>query len=59
MFAEVERLMEGHTIFVVTHRLSVLRRCDLFVNLEDGRIQYIGNDIVMAAAIVSDGAAHR
>ncbi|RME87442.1 MAG: ABC transporter ATP-binding protein [Anaerolineae bacterium] len=34
----LERLMEGRTTFVIAHRLSTVRRADLILVMEDGRI---------------------
>ena len=34
----LERLQAGRTTFVIAHRLSTVRRADLIVVLEDGRI---------------------
>ena len=34
----LERLMEGRTTFIISHRLSMVRNADLIVAMEDGRI---------------------
>lgn len=34
----IDQVMEGRTTFIIAHRLSTLRRADLVVVLEDGRI---------------------
>ncbi|MGA2488604.1 MAG: ABC transporter ATP-binding protein [Anaerolineales bacterium] len=34
----LDRLMEGRTTFVIAHRLATVRRADLIVVMEDGRI---------------------
>ena len=38
----MQRAMLGRTTFVVAHRLSTLRQCDLVIVLENGRIAQIG-----------------
>jgi ATP-binding cassette subfamily B protein len=34
----MERLMEGRTSFMITHRLTTLRNCDMRLQLQDGRL---------------------
>ncbi|MEM7065832.1 MAG: ABC transporter ATP-binding protein [Cyanobacteria bacterium P01_B01_bin.77] len=34
----LERLMQGRTVFVIAHRLATVRRCDLILVMEKGRI---------------------
>src|SRR5688572_21428321 len=36
--AALDTLMEGRTTFVIAHRLSTVRRADMILVLEDGRI---------------------
>jgi subfamily B ATP-binding cassette protein MsbA len=36
--AALENLMQGRTVFVIAHRLSTVRRADLILVLEEGRI---------------------
>jgi ATP-binding cassette subfamily B protein len=38
VLAGLERLMEGRSTFVIAHRLSTVRRADVILALEDGRI---------------------
>ncbi len=38
VLAGLERLMEGRTTFVIAHRLSTVRRADVILALENGRI---------------------
>jgi ATP-binding cassette, subfamily B, bacterial len=34
----IDRLMEGRTTFLVTHRLDTLSKCDMIIHLESGRV---------------------
>jgi ATP-binding cassette subfamily B protein len=38
IFAALDRAIAGRTTFIVAHRLSTLRRADLIIVMEDGRI---------------------
>lgn len=38
VMAGIERAMEGRTTFVIAHRLSTVRRADLLLVVEDGRL---------------------
>ena len=43
VLAALDRLSaEGRTIIIVAHRASTIRRCDLVVRLEEGRIDHAG-----------------
>lgn len=42
ILAAMQQAMHGRTTFVVAHRLSTLRECDLVIVLEAGRIVQIG-----------------
>jgi ATP-binding cassette subfamily B protein len=37
----IERLMAGRTTFMIAHRLGTLRRADLLLRVEDGRVQLL------------------
>jgi ATP-binding cassette subfamily B protein len=43
----MQRLMEGRTSFMVTHRLDALTGCDMLLQVEDGCVQEVPIDSVM------------
>ncbi len=45
----LERLRKGHTVFVVAHRLSTVRRADLLLVMHDGQIVERGRHDELAA----------
>ncbi len=42
VFAAIRRLIEGRTTFVISHRLSTVRRADQIITIDGGRIAEIG-----------------
>jgi ATP-binding cassette subfamily B protein len=34
----MDRLMENHTTFIITHRVSLLKNCDLELVIDSGRL---------------------
>jgi ATP-binding cassette, subfamily B, multidrug efflux pump len=48
IWAALRRRMAGRTVVVVSHRISVLRRCDRVAVIEDGRLSELGrpNELV-------------
>ena len=38
----MERLMRGRTTFIIAHRLSTLRHCDILIRIEHGRVLSAG-----------------
>ena len=40
----MEKLMQGRTTIIISHRLSTLDSCDVVLELESGRLTCIGND---------------
>jgi ATP-binding cassette subfamily B protein len=40
----LERLMEGRTTFVITHRLDALKTCDVILHIEKGRLVDFSRD---------------
>jgi ABC-type multidrug transport system fused ATPase/permease subunit len=52
----MENAMRGRTTFIVAHRLSAVRRADLVIVLEDGRIAQTGSH---AALMRVDGPYRR
>jgi ATP-binding cassette subfamily B protein len=45
----LEKLMKGRTCFVVAHRLSTIRKADVILVLEDGRIRERGDHLSLLA----------
>jgi ATP-binding cassette subfamily B protein len=41
MMAHTEELMRGRTTFMIAHRLSTLRHCDLLLAVEDGQVRVV------------------
>lgn len=46
----MERLMEGRTTFMIAHRLTTLRNCDLLLTLRDGKLEKVHSDV---SAVIS------
>ena len=50
----MERLSIGRTVFIIAHRLSTLKHCDLVLGIEKGRVASIRSDVAKALADTSD-----
>jgi ATP-binding cassette, subfamily B, bacterial len=50
----MERLSLGRTVFIIAHRLSTLKHCDLILGIEKGRVVSIRSDVARALADTSD-----
>ena len=44
----MERLSIGRTVFIIAHRLSTLKHCDLLLGIERGRVAFIRSDVSKA-----------
>jgi ATP-binding cassette subfamily B protein len=44
----MERLSIGRTVFIIAHRLSTLKHCDLLLGIEKGRVVFIRSDVSKA-----------
>jgi ATP-binding cassette subfamily B protein len=44
----MERLMHGRTTFIIAHRLSTLKHCDVLIRIEHGRVLSAGPAGVVA-----------
>jgi ATP-binding cassette subfamily B protein len=50
----MQRLSIGRTVFIIAHRLSTLKHCDLVLGIEKGRVVSIRSDVARALADTSD-----
>ena len=50
----MQRLSIGRTVFIIAHRLSTLKHCDLVLGIEHGRVASIRSDVARALADTSD-----
>jgi ATP-binding cassette, subfamily B, bacterial len=44
----MEHLSIGRTVFIIAHRLSTLKHCDLLLGIEKGRVAFIRSDVSKA-----------
>ena len=44
----MERLSIGRTVFIIAHRLSTLKHCDLLLGIEKGQVAFIRSDVSKA-----------
>jgi len=49
--------VQGRTTFVIAHRLSTVRNCDLLLVLKQGRLQAVTSDFDQAVKIMADTPA--
>jgi ATP-binding cassette subfamily B protein len=52
----MDRLIRGRTSFTIAHRLSTLERCDLHLELEEGRLVFAGSVEPVASAKTVKGS---
>jgi ATP-binding cassette, subfamily B, bacterial len=50
----MEHLSIGRTVFIIAHRLSTLKHCDLVLGIEHGRVATIRSDVAKTLADASD-----
>jgi len=50
----MERLSVGRTVFIIAHRLSTLKDCDVVLGIEHGRVVSIRSDVAKALADTSE-----
>jgi len=46
----LERLMRGRTTFIIAHRLSTLEKCDMRLQLENGRLEHVNSNVATSLA---------
>jgi ATP-binding cassette subfamily B protein len=51
------QLVQGRTTFVIAHRLSTVRNCDLLLVLKQGRLQAVTSDFELAMRALADDPA--
>ena len=49
-----ERLVRGRTTFVIAHRLSTVKNCDLLLVLRQGRLEAVTSDFDLAVNTLRD-----
>jgi ATP-binding cassette subfamily B protein len=47
----MERLISGRTTFMIAHRLTTLRDCDLLISIKDGKLENVQSDVSEAIDI--------
>src|SRR5206468_12360586 len=50
----MERLMRGRTTFIIAHRLSTLKHCDILIRIEHGRVLSAGPAGMVAEKVRSE-----
>jgi ATP-binding cassette, subfamily B, bacterial len=55
----MERLSIGRTVFIIAHRLSTLKHCDLLLGIEKGRLSFTRSDVSKAITDTSDFLEHK
>jgi len=55
----MDRLSNGRTVFIIAHRLSTLKHCDVVLGIEHGRLASIRSDVAKALADTSENEGVR
>jgi len=55
----MDRLSIGRTVFIIAHRLSTLKHCDVVLGIEHGRLASIRSDVAKALADTSENEGVR
>jgi ATP-binding cassette subfamily B protein len=53
----MDRLMHGRTTFMVAHRVTTLKECDLLLAIDEGRLAWIRSDVTAAIREMTNGGA--